>query len=347
MRKGGIDVLLIFSHAFNDYGNTCYVSNYVIRGPRATLVMIPQKGKVVLFFEGASRGLPFMKATTWVEDIRACGDVSQECLKYMQEEALIPSTIGMVGLRQFMPQYQYTFLTEALSQSTLVNGEHIIQDMRMLKSVRERDQIRRSSRIVKHIFDFVTSTSFPILNERVFDAQIYREARLEGAEDVRVLFGKPQDAEWALRPAEDAVIAPEQVIILFVAVEYERYWAEGIRTFKAKDAFFVDAIGENVETLYERIISNMKPGKLLSQCYKEAMGEIQKSTVEYIPNYGLGQGIGLSLQELPMITATERAQLQAGMCLTLRLTIKDKAMGALMIGNTFCVSQNEVELLTR
>lgn len=346
MKKEKINVLLIYSNAFTEYANTCYVSNYVIRLPRGTLVVVPQKGEVALFFEGSSRGLPFAKTTTWVKDVMACTDVSKECVKYLQEKAFLPATIGMVGLRQLMPYYQFTSLTEALGQSTLVDADHIIEDMRMVKTIRECDQIRRSSRIVKHIFDFVTSTPFPNTNERVIEALIYREAHLEGAEDVRVLIAKPQQARWALRLPEDVTINTEQSVILYVALAFERYWSEGIRSFCVRDASFEEPGLEHIQALYGRLKDRMKPGNALSHCYSDAIAQIKKSNVEHIPDYGLGHGIGLNLQELPEIAAGESRQLREGMCLTLRLALKDATMGAVMVGNTLRVSEKGAELLT-
>ena len=68
MAEHRIDVLLAYGYAFNHYGNPCYLSNYVIRLPRGSLVALTP-GDVTLFFEGASRGLPSAKKLTWIEDM--------------------------------------------------------------------------------------------------------------------------------------------------------------------------------------------------------------------------------------------------------------------------------------
>ena len=66
-----------------------------------------------------------------------------------------------------------------------------------------------------------------------------------------------------------------------------------------------------------------------------------------IPEYGLGQGIGLSLQESPLLTEEESGSLQEGMCIALRCAVKDKELGAIMIGETIYLSKNGPEVLTR
>ncbi|MCK4785861.1 MAG: aminopeptidase P family protein, partial [Desulfobacteraceae bacterium] len=299
-----------------------------------------------LFFEGASRGLPSAKMTTWIEDVRACPDVSRGCAEYLKEKELIPGTIGFAGLTQLMPHYQLKFLTDNIPGCDIVDADSIIRELRMVKSNRECDQIRRASRIVEGLFGFITDSSFPNMNERAVEAMLYKEARFEGAEDVRVLFAKPLEREWAFRPTEDVTINPGDIVIIYLAISYERYWSEGIRTFTTSENSFSYPDLENAEALFKSLIECMQPGKAISRCYKNAIAEIQKSNASYIEEYGLGQGIGLSLNEWPVINESARERLKEGMCLTLRLAIKDKKLGAAMIGNTYCLSKPGIECLT-
>lgn len=347
MKKEGIDVLLLYGNGFNEYGNYCYLSNFVIRLPRGALVAVPRRGEVTLIFEGVSRGVPSAKKTTWVEEIRPCGDISRECVKYLREKRLIPSTSGFVGLQRFMPNDQLQFLSESLSESKIVDVDHLLKEMRMVKSQREVDQIRRSSRILIRAFDFITRAPFPDMNERMLAARVCREARLEGAEDFRMMIAKPMEERWAFRPAEEIQISFGESRIIYLAVEFERYWAEGIRTFAARDSSFAEPKFENISALYERIVNGMRPEKTSSQFYHETMEELKKENIDYIPEYGLGQGIGLSPQEFPVISGEDHTLLREGMTFSLRLSIKNKDMGAIMTGNTIHLTKQGPEILTK
>ena len=57
MKREGIDILLLYGNAFNEYGSYCYLSHYIIRLPRGALVVVPPEGELALIFEGASRGV--------------------------------------------------------------------------------------------------------------------------------------------------------------------------------------------------------------------------------------------------------------------------------------------------
>ncbi|MFC2072865.1 M24 family metallopeptidase [Chloroflexota bacterium] len=346
MQKEGVDVLLLYGNGVDEYGNTCYISNFITAMSRGALVIIPLEGDVVLIFEGASRGLPAAKATTWVEDVRPSWDISGEVVKYLQEKNLLSSTVGFVGLRKLMPYDQLSFLYKSLEETKIVDSNHIIRDMRITKSGREYDQIRRASRIVNQAFNFISSNLSINISERTLEAAVDRIARLEAAEDFRMLIAKPLEENWALRPAEDVQILQGDTIIIFLAVEFERYWSEGIRTFFAGPDSLTLLDTDTTGQLYSRIMDGMKAGKAASQFYTEAIGELSNNSVGFMPEYSLGQGIGLSLQESPIISEGDTTPLAEGMCLTVHLAARDNTTGAVMIGNTVYLSENGPEVLT-
>ena len=98
--------------------------------------------------------------------------------------------------------------------------------------------------------------------------------------------------------------------------------------------------------LYEKSVSRMIPEKEASQLYDEILGTIQQSGFEHIPEYGLGQGIGLSLQEFPLINGKDHTIMNEGMCVTMRLAVKNGEAGAILTGDTFLLSESGPERLT-
>src|SRR3990172_8937570 len=72
MAKEGINVLLLYGCNVDDYGNQCYVSNYVTKLSAAALVILPGQGDLTLLFEGSSRELKVGKRVTWIDDTRSC-----------------------------------------------------------------------------------------------------------------------------------------------------------------------------------------------------------------------------------------------------------------------------------
>jgi Xaa-Pro aminopeptidase len=347
MKKEGLDVLLVYGRGVNEYGSPCYFSNYMTGTQRAALVAIPKEDEATLIFEGFDRGLPTAKSKTWIKDVRVCNDMGKDCVKYLTEKKLLASTIGFAGLKRLMPYNQMQFLQESTKQGKTIDCDQMIENMRMVKSQCECDQIRRSARIVTRVFESISGGKLPNMSEKMLVSTMDRAAFIDGAEDFRILVAKPKEGKWSFRSPEDGKISAGDTIIIYVALEFERYWSEGIRTFVVSgDSSLVLAKSENIMSLYKQILSSIKPGKSSSQLYKEIVGEMRNNHVDYMPEYGFGQGIGLALHELPMITEEERNQLKAGMCLTLHLAIKDKEMGAFMVGDTVAITKDGAQVLT-
>ncbi len=216
----------------------------------------------------------------------------------------------------------------------------------MVKSQNEINQVRRASRILKKAFNAISDTPLKEMNEKFLEAKLEREARIEGTEDARVLIARPQAQPWAFRPAEQTSISTGDTVIVYLSVEFERYWSEGIKTFVAgADRLLLPELNDT-KALYNRILDGMKPGKTSSQFYKEAINQIGKEKAQYIPDYGMGQGIGIDLQELPVLEEKNGRSLKEGMCLTLRLAIKDQKLGAIIIGNILLLTKNSAEVLS-
>jgi Xaa-Pro aminopeptidase len=347
MQQRGIDVFLVYANSGDEYGGPCYFSNYIMKMPQGAVVAITQTGEVTLICEGFARDLPGVKSVTWVEDIRSCDNASRQTVAFLKEKKLIPSTIGVAGMEPSMPCEQLRFFLESTKACKLVQADDVVREMRMIKSQREVDQIRRSSRIVSRIFNNLSQLSFSLVNEKRLEAVMGRDAYLEGAEDVRVLIAKPKERNWALRPLGDIPLSANETTILYLAVEFERYWAEGIRTVLFKDTALIKPDTQPVNALYDQIIGSMTPRKRASQIYLEILDKIKANSMDVILDYGLGQGIGLSIQELPLFTEEDATPLQEGMCLTFRLALKNREIGAIMMGDTIYLSKNGPEVLTQ
>lgn len=347
MQQRGIDVFLVYANSGDEYGGPCYFSNYIMKMPQGAVVAITRTGEVTLICEGFARDLPGVKSVTWVEDIRSCDNASKQTVAFLKEKKLIPSTIGVAGLEPSMPYEQFQFFLKSTEACQLVHADDVIREMRMIKSQREVDQIRRSSRIVSRIFNHLSQISFSLVNEKRLEAVMSREAYLEGAEDVRILIAKPQEKNRALRPLGDVPLSANETMILYLAVELERYWAEGMRTVLLEGNSFREPPVDVIKALYTRIIETIKPGKTISHFCKETVTEMKATHQDAIHDYGLGQGIGLSLQELPLLTEEETNRFEEGMCLTLRLGIKNREKGSMMTGNTIYLSKDGPEVLTQ
>ena len=343
----GLDLLLVYTTGLTEYGDTAYLTNFIIRLPRGTLVAVPQKGEVVTFFEGASRGLPSLKLTLAVGELSAVGDMAKESAKYLKEKKLIPGAVGLAGLKRRMPYQQYRTLMAELDGCAVKDADDLLAGFRMIKSVPEIDQIRRASRIAGQLIVFLKETTFEKTGERAIEAALYREARFEQAEDFRMLIARPGQADWSFRPADSAPVAKGDNVVLYLAVEFERYWAEAIRTFTFRGASFVEETSERLLTGPRQLCTSLKPGVTISTFCREAAALMGRKGIEALGPCGLGNGIGLGLREAPLLTEENPGELKEGMVLSLRVASADSDKFCSMVGNTVLVGKEGGLVLTR
>ena len=144
-----------------------------------------------------------------------------------------------------------------------------------------------------------------------------------------------------MRPPDDRTISGGDVVVVHLAVEFERYWAEGTRTYRAEGASLAESTAEGARSLYNRITKGLVPGITASGFYREALAKIRRSRIPFVADYGLGGGIGLSCQEPPLLSADDDTVLREGMTLSLRLAVTTPETGLAMLGDTVHLSGKE------
>jgi Xaa-Pro aminopeptidase len=345
MAARGLDLVLIYGQAYNGKADPCYFTNFVIRLPKGLLLAVPRQGEPALIFEGATRGLPSLRQTTWVHDLRGNMDMTPLIPKYLKDSGFAGGKVGLVGARGLMPFDQYRALREALGTATVVDVDDLVVNLRQRKSMRELDCIRRAGRVVAAMFDWLAKGPFVSLSEQHIEAGARRVARMMGAEDVRLLFVRPNHTDWILRPAADHVVGKGTQLVVYAAAELDRYWAEASRTFVMGNEALAPVEAEKVATVYQKMVQAVVPGQGGEAPVKAARSAAAATGIVLKEDYGFGNGIGLSLDEAPVIAAGSTAPLTAGMALSLRLATP--AEGGQMIGDTLLVGVAGSEIVTR
>jgi Xaa-Pro aminopeptidase len=347
MVERDIDLLLVYTSGLTDYGDVTYLTNFVIRLPRGQLVAFPKEGEPVTFFEGASRGLPSLKMTLALGDLVAVNDLPKECAKYLKEKGWIPGKVGFAGLRTRMPYQQFRALSSGLQGSTIKDANDILADCRAIKSPREVDQIKRAASIVGKLTLLLKETTFERPSERAVEAALYRAARFEGAEDLRMLLAKPGREMVTFRPTSNEALKEDGEVVVYLAVEFERYWAEAIRTFTYSAGSFVEEKSVESSAAFARFCKALKPGAKVSEFYQQASALSGSYCVDILRPYGFGNGIGLGLDEAPFLREESVEELKQGMVVSLRTaTPGSNGASCSLIGNTFLVDGHGGSILT-
>jgi Xaa-Pro aminopeptidase len=336
MRRAGLDALLLYGAGLNGCGHPTYLSNYIVKLPFSALVVLPREGEPALVFEGATRGRSAAQATTWIDDVRPCWNMAETCLAVLAERGLTSATIGLAGLPRLVPHAEWSALVAGLRDATLVDAEDIVWNQRAIKSAREIAQVRRASRIVDQALASLPAVRPSIADEARLAALVVREARMQGAEDIRLSIARTGLPEWAFRPAEGEAIREGDVLAIHLSASWERYWSEAIRTCIAGSEGLACVSDREIDERIGKLVDAARPGVSVSEWARAAGATMTASEMRSLAPYGLGHGIGVTPEEWPMLSADSDATIQSGMCLVLRTALTSDR-GLVLQGDTIIV----------
>lgn len=331
MAARGLDALLLYGANLNGCGHPTYLANYIVKLPFAALVVLPRIGEPSLMFQGAVRGRSAAQATTWIEDVRPCWNMADTCLEMLAERRLLAGRLGLAGLPRLVPHDDWTRLRAGLSRCELMDAEDLVDRQRAIKSTRELAQIARATEIVRQALESIAHVR-PSDGEWRLGAEVIRAARMLGAEDIRVMVGRPKEAEWALRPIEDAAIQANEDLVVLLAASWERYWSESIRTFRA-EGDRLKPRWDRAERRFRALASLLQPGTTTGEWCRDAIAGSTPAERSAIAPYGSGNGIGVTPEEWPPLSADDETAIEGGMCFAIRVAVESED-GIVLHGDT-------------
>jgi Xaa-Pro aminopeptidase len=170
--------------------------------------------------------------------------------------------------------------------------------------------------------------------------------RAHAAEDVRIMISSGEQAGVSLRPADDRTLKPGDTVLLYVAAEVQRYWAEGARTFvlgPASDemrrlaASGAQALAAMREAAHTGAAAQAIAQAADSRLCDEALRVSARA-------YGYGNGIGLDAEEAPLVAPDVADVVANNAALALRVIGHTQGLG-IALGETVLVGDGKIERL--
>src|SRR5262249_7583710 len=230
----GQDAWLIYGDALS-YGDVAYLTHYLPR-VRSAMLLVPREGEPSLLVSFGLRDIPAAKTLTWVDDVRPFTRLPGEVAKLVQERGLDRGRIGLAGVEELMPVGEWEQIESLLPEVDWLPTEGARGRMRAPRAPGEAPAVARAAAIIRAGLDRAARELRPGLAERKLLAEVDHELRYGGAEDARLLIASGPRAGRALRPADDRALAAGDTVLLYLAAEYQRYWAEAGQTFVVRTA---------------------------------------------------------------------------------------------------------------
>jgi Xaa-Pro aminopeptidase len=307
LREAGLGALVVLGNAY-EYADFAYLAG----SPTGGAVVVTPEGDPALITSSGGRELPFLSTLTWITAVTPSGGygfggMGKSLRALLEERGVPPGPIGAVGTH-LLPAAAYSGLVESLAGWEPREFDAALRALRARRRPREVAAVSTALGI---------ATAAAAAAERAFAGgasnaralvEAERVARQHRARDFRALANIASDD---LRPYEGLSDDRRAPLALWLAVEYQGYWAELAVTSPAPPA-------SEAARAVEAMIRAARAGGEARDVARAALSALSPAGVESALAYGLGNGIGLALGEAPTITPTSDETLVESALLSLR-----------------------------
>ena len=273
-----------------------------------------------------------------------------------------------------------TRLQAALGMPETKNISGEVRKIRSVKSEYELEQMRESARIHAYVYELIPSLYREGMTDLELQIEIERQMRLHGSVGIFRSFGENMDIfmgsmlagdnaqaaspyDYALGGAgispllplgaNGTVLLPGTTLMVDMAGNYRPWMDDMTRTFAIEHtpdmAYKVHQVSIDI---HNAIMKNFRAGALCSELYLLAeeivnqnglapyfMGTIQQAQF-------IGHGVGLEINEPPVLTPRSREVLEPGIAFALEPKFVLPGIGAVGIENTYVVHESGFEKIT-
>ncbi|MCD6153274.1 MAG: aminopeptidase P family protein [Syntrophobacterales bacterium] len=369
MSNTGVDVILLsYSKSIYYFAGTTQPS---------ILLITPENYHLVV-----TRGLEFVRRETWFDPEnlglgRGYEDVS-EMLKTWGKGS------GVLGLElDIIPTILYFEVSKLFAGFEITDISNLILEQRKVKDAGEVENIREACRIVHQghlrILDVLREgmTELELSSEiedahrragdegqyfiRQFDFFMGRGIVASGANlskiagKVQSITGVGLSSSIPLGASLKKIQRGEMIVVDF-ATYYHGYHSDQSRTYVVgKSPEGCKSIYEGMKEIADRIILFLKPGLRCDHVYNLAMEFAAELKVkDYFMRLGgspqkvsfIGHGVGLELNEPPLLHKNNREVLKEGNVITLELEMWKSAGEVVKLEDTILITSRGAEILT-
>lgn len=297
----------------------------------------------------------------------------------LQEEGLpLPQTLMLEA--DELSYNDHNRLAHAFPEATIINGTPLIRKARTTKTELEIELFRRSGIAHSQAYEKIPTVYREGMTDLELSIEAERLMRQSGSLGIFRVFGQSMEIFMGSLLAGDNAATPSpydfalggagldpalpvgvngtpiregQSVMVDYGGNFYGYMGDMSRVFsvgRLSDQAY--AAHDTCLEIQEKVISLAKPGALCEELYNAAIETVTKNGFEdFFMGVGqkagfIGHGIGLEINESPVIAPRSRQELEPGMVFALEPKIVLPGVGPLGIENSWAVTGDGVEKLT-
>ncbi|OXM83951.1 M24 family metallopeptidase [Paenibacillus rigui] len=280
-----------------------------------------------------------------------------------------------------LPVQQLQRLQAVLPAVEWIDGSLLIRELRMIKSAAELSCIREAARVVDLAFEEALTTLRPGMTELELMSGIELSIRREGHIGLMRMRGYNQEVITGMIGAGEAAAVPSyfdgpaggqglgavvpqsvsrrpiqsgEPILMDIGCCIDGYVIDQTRTVSLgpPSEDLLQAYEES-ERILRHVESMLQPGAVCEQLYRQSLILAHEAGLsDHFMGYGadqvkfLGHGIGLEIDELPVLAKGFSYPLQPGMVIAIEPKFTFPGRGVVGIENSYAITDNGFEKLT-
>ena len=297
------------------------------------------------------------------------------------KECGLPLPVKLMLEGDELPFTEYNRLAACFPETEVVScGTALIRQARSIKTPIEIEMFRRSGIAHAKAYEQIPSVYQPGMTDRQLSVEIERLMRLEGCLGIFRVFGQSMEIFMGSLLAGDNAAVPSPYDFALGGKGLDPSLPGGVSgtLLQAGQCFMVDmggnfygymgdmsrvfSIGKLPEQAYaahqtcletqEEIVAMAKPGTVCEDMYNKAIEIVTKAGfADYFMGVDqkakfIGHGIGLEINEMPVLAPRMKQELEPGMVFALEPKIVLPGIGPVGIENSWVVTSEGVEKLT-
>ena len=297
------------------------------------------------------------------------------------KECGLPLPVKLMLEGDELPFTEYNRLAACFPETEVVPcGTALIRQARSVKTPMEIEMFRRSGAAHTKAYEQIPSVYQPGMTDRQLSVEIERLMRLEGCLGIFRVFGQSMEIFMGSLLAGDNAAVPSPYDFALGGKGLDPSLPGGVSgtLLQAGQCFMVDmggnfygymgdmsrvfSIGKLPEQAYaahqtcleiqEEIVAMAKPGTVCEDMYNKAIEIVTKAGfADYFMGVDqkakfIGHGIGLEINEMPVLAPCMKQELEPGMVFALEPKIVLPGIGPVGIENSWAVTTDGLEKLT-
>ena len=297
------------------------------------------------------------------------------------KECGLPLPVKLMLEGDELPFTEYNRLAACFPETEVVScGTALIRQARSIKTPIEIEMFRRSGIAHAKAYEQIPSVYQPGMTDRQLSVEIERLMRLEGCLGIFRVFGQSMEIFMGSLLAGDNAAVPSPYDFALGGRGLDPSLPGGVSgtLLQAGQCFMVDmggnfygymgdmsrvsSIGKLPEQAYaahqtcleiqEEIVAMAKPGTVCEDMYNKAIEIVTKAGfADYFMGVDqkakfIGHGIGLEINEMPVLAPRMKQELEPGMVFALEPKIVLPGIGPVGIENSWAVTTDGLEKLT-